>query len=203
MSSEQSVVSIIFLGGAGVGKTCLINRFISNEFQISEQTINLGYTSKDFNANGKIVKLDIFDTAGQEKYEGAIPNIYFRNADVAIICFTFAKSKDNDSHDTILENAHSSVNKYLNMVDEKANKCQVILAATKIDLYEDQQNEANNFMNEFESESIIGRLLTSSKDGTNVEDLFILASNCDVYEMHTNELKPNDDPTPKKTCCGH
>lgn len=203
MQSEQSTVSIIFLGGVGVGKTCLINRFILDDFQITEQTTNLGYTPKEVNFDGRIVKLDIFDTAGQEKYEGAIPNIYFRNANVAIICFTFAKTEDSDNKDKILENAHSSVNKYLRMVDEKTEGCKVILAGTKIDLYEDQQNEANNFMDEFESECIIGRILTSAKDGSNVEDLFKLASSCDVNEMYSNEPKLNDNPEPKKSCCGH
>ena len=70
MSSCENV-KVVLLGEQGVGKTCIINRFISDEFNentmssLSAQFISKTIELKDIK---KFIKFEIWDTAGQEKF---------------------------------------------------------------------------------------------------------------------------------------
>ena len=83
-------IKIILIGEAGVGKTCIINRYINHRFD--EDTINTISTSceqktiilNDKNKTG--VDLNIWDTCGQEKFRNLV-NILFQNAKAAILVY--------------------------------------------------------------------------------------------------------------------
>jgi hypothetical protein len=63
--------SVVLLGDAGVGKTCMIQNFVkgSNTIQTFKPTLGIEYSSKNIElTNNHIVKAQIWDTAGQENY---------------------------------------------------------------------------------------------------------------------------------------
>ena len=65
------VCKVILVGESGVGKTCIIVRFLKNEFnEGSPSTTGANYASKtlDFKEYNKKLQYDIWDTAGQERY---------------------------------------------------------------------------------------------------------------------------------------
>ena len=68
MSSPETV-KVVLLGQAGVGKTCIITKFITGEFNPDQMTsLSAQYISKQMTFNDKVIKFDIWDTAGQERF---------------------------------------------------------------------------------------------------------------------------------------
>ena len=90
------IYKVILLGEFGVGKTKIISRFVKNTFKNDE--VNLCYFTKTmiFNkANGKTIKYEIWDTAGQEKYR-ALAKVYYKNAGVAILVYDITRKETFD-----------------------------------------------------------------------------------------------------------
>ena len=82
---------VILIGDSGVGKTSILNRSVYNKFE-PEQLTTLGasFKSKEvfFSLEGeqKSIKLQIWDTAGQEKFQ-SLTKMYFRDAKAALIVY--------------------------------------------------------------------------------------------------------------------
>ena len=125
-SINYSIISlrqkIIFVGDSGVGKTTLINRINNEEFKdLNESSVGIDYYSKNIKFRGEELTLQIWDTAGQEKYRGLIPT-YARNAVLAFIIYDISSKKS-------FENLTEWIN-YLNSIE----KMPMIICGNKIDL---------------------------------------------------------------------
>lgn len=78
---------ILVIGDVGVGKTSLIRRFTKGYFAENiSSTVGVDVDSKILNIHGDKVKLQCWDTAGQEKHR-SITQSYYRNADAVIMVF--------------------------------------------------------------------------------------------------------------------
>ena len=158
-------VKAVLLGESGVGKTCIIARFINNTFDNDNfTTTGASYAGKTMafdEFGGKCIKYEIWDTAGQEKYR-ALTKIFYKDAGVAILVYDITRRP---SFDEIK-------NYWYKQIKECAPPNIVIgLAGNKCDLYDNEQiseEEAKNFANE------IGAVfkLTSASTNTGIEDLF-------------------------------
>ena len=115
---------ILFLGGIGVGKTCIINRYVKNIF-INDQTPTIGidYKSKIVIYNSKKIKLKIFDTSGQERFHTLTKN-YYRGADGIIMVFDLKRSETFDELTYWMEEINKNCDK---------NKIGLILVGNKND----------------------------------------------------------------------
>ncbi len=79
---------IIVIGDSGVGKSCLSIKATKNIFQNNyNTTLGFEFYSINVKINDKIVKLQIWDTCGQEIYKSLIQNFY-RNSSLAIIVYS-------------------------------------------------------------------------------------------------------------------
>ena len=89
---------IIVIGDSGVGKTCLSNKATKNTFDDSYNT-TIGFEFFSFNIKmfEKVIKLQVWDTCGQELYRSLITNFY-RNASLAIMVYAI---NNKDSFDNI------------------------------------------------------------------------------------------------------
>ena len=84
-SYQTNRQKIIFCGDAGVGKTSIINSIMGQKFSEEyEPSIGVDFFSKTVRYIGHLIKLQIWDSAGQEKFKSLIPN-YIRGS--AIIFF--------------------------------------------------------------------------------------------------------------------
>ena len=92
----------ILIGETGVGKTCIIERFILDDFNKNQiSSSGASYTKKtlEFPDYKKSIDLEIWDTAGQEKYRG-IAKIFYKEAKIIILVYditnhqTFVEIKD-------------------------------------------------------------------------------------------------------------
>ena len=88
---------VVLLGESGVGKTCIIARFINNTFEDNIiSTTGASYAGMTFDEfHGKTIKFEIWDTAGQEKYR-ALTKIFYKDAGVAILVYDITRKESFD-----------------------------------------------------------------------------------------------------------
>ena len=155
---------IVLIGESGVGKTSIISRYINNTFDLqvltssSAQFISKTITLSDDTA----LKLDIWDTAGQEKFR-SLAKIFYKDAKVIILVYDITNKM---SFDNIK-------NYWFNEIEENSIS-DVILAivGNKDDLYEMEQvsiEEGKKFAKE--KNAIFKR--TSALSNRNIESLFL------------------------------
>ena len=88
MSSESSkAFKILTIGESGVGKTCILRRFVENKFLKNHlATIGIDFKTKTLNINNQEIKLKIWDTAGQERFRN-ITTQYYKGADGIVLIY--------------------------------------------------------------------------------------------------------------------
>ena len=162
-------VKVVLLGDSGVGKTCLITRYISETFEQNTASTNgASYASKNVNYDKlkKTITLDIWDTAGQEKYK-ALTKFFYKDAAIAILVYDITQKQ-----------SFESIKSYwYEQVKENGEKTVVLgIVGNKSDLYE-QEEVSENDAREFAQS--IGAIfaLTSAKMNTGVDALFEDAGN--------------------------
>ena len=85
---ETKVIKVILLGETGVGKTCIINRFITNEFnKESSITLASSYLTKEIQKQNINYNLKIWDTTGQEKYH-SVTNLFIKGSNIIILVYS-------------------------------------------------------------------------------------------------------------------
>ena len=88
---------VIFVGDASVGKTSIIGRIVDNPFSDTyEVSIGVDFISKNIRFHGQNIKLQIWDSAGQEKYKGLIPS-YVRNSSIVFIVYDISNKTSFDN----------------------------------------------------------------------------------------------------------
>ncbi|MBN3287486.1 RAB43 protein, partial [Polyodon spathula] len=153
---------IVLIGDAGVGKTCVVQRFKSGIFvERQGSTIGVDFTMKTMDIQGKRVKLQIWDTAGQERFR-TITQSYYRSANGAIIAYDISK-----------KGSFASVPRWIEDVKKYAGSNIVqLLIGNKSDLTELREvqfEEAQALASQFD---LFDTVETSAKDCSNVEEAF-------------------------------
>ena len=88
---------IIFIGDVSVGKTSIINVLMGQKFNNEyEASIGVDFFSKTIKYKGKTIKLQIWDSAGQEKFRSLIPN-YIRGSSLVFIVYDITNKKSFDN----------------------------------------------------------------------------------------------------------
>ena len=79
---------IIVIGNSGVGKSCLSIKATKNIFE-NHYNASIGFEFFSFNIifDKTIIRLQIWDTGGQERYRSLITN-YYRNCGLAILVYS-------------------------------------------------------------------------------------------------------------------
>ena len=74
--SFPETVKVVLLGQAGVGKTCIISKLFRGEFNPNTiSSFSAQYISKKMIFQDKVIKFDVWNTAGQEKYRALAKKI--------------------------------------------------------------------------------------------------------------------------------
>ncbi len=97
INPETPKYKLIFLGDQGVGKSCILNRFLNDSFTEDYQaTIGLDFQSKNIQIENQDIHLLLYDTAGQEKFRSLIP-MYTRDANIILLVYDIT-NRDSFSH---------------------------------------------------------------------------------------------------------
>ncbi|KAM6984844.1 ras-related protein Rab-36 [Aplochiton taeniatus] len=161
---RQKMSKAVVVGDLNVGKTCLINRFCKDVFDRDyKATIGVDFEIERFEISGVPFSLQIWDTAGQEKFK-CIASAYYRGAQVIIIVFDMADIKTLDHTRQWLDDA---------MRENEPGSCFVFLVGTKSDLISPEERqrtekEAVKVATEMKAEF----WSVSAKQGENVQAFF-------------------------------
>ncbi|KAH7033021.1 rab protein [Microdochium trichocladiopsis] len=127
MASEDSlpVLKILVIGPSGAGKSSLLLRYCDDQFdpESSTATIGIDFKTKKLAVHGKGYRLNIFDTAGQERYR-TLSTSYYRGAHGVIVVYDISNRKSFLSLDRWIEEARSnaSENAVIYLVGTKLDK---------------------------------------------------------------------------------
>ncbi|XP_030649867.1 ras-related protein Rab-24-like [Chanos chanos] len=164
MTAMKVDAKVVLLGEDSVGKTSLVERYVNHHFcPIYRTTVPAEFLAKSITIGDKVVTLQIWDTAGSERYK-AMSRLYSRGASAAIVCYDLTES--------------SSFQKARFWVKELQNceeHCKIYLCGTKNDLIkEDSSKRKVNYhdVQEFADEIGAQYFETSSITGNNVDGLF-------------------------------
>lgn len=81
----------IFVGDISVGKTSIISRFNENKFRdLYEPSIGVDFSAKNLKYKGKTIKIQIWDSAGQEKYKSLIPS-YIKGSAMIFVVYDISR----------------------------------------------------------------------------------------------------------------
>ena len=163
-SKQDTGHKIVLLGDSGVGKTCIISRFISGQFDINVNSTNgASYASKkiDYPELGKSLMLDIWDTAGQEKYK-SLTKFFYKDAAMVILVYDITRK---ESFDNLKNFWYKEIQTY----GEK--NIVLAIAGNKSDLYDDEaipEKEAREFAKSIDAVFA----LTSAQNNSGINKLF-------------------------------
>ena len=159
-----------------VGKTSISTRFIKGKFmkiELSNRTINASNYQKQIEVNNKIYNLNVWDTAGEEKYHALAP-IFFRGSNGAIIIFDVTNRETFDR-----------AKKWFNELKQYTEGIPYILVGNKIDLPNRaiSNEEATKLAREYDCKYFeVSALL-----GTNVNEIFYALA--DIIHQHRKKGK--------------
>jgi len=178
------VFKIIIVGEAGVGKSCLLRRFVDQNFTENYvNTIGVDFKVKTIELMGKTVKLNLWDSAGQERFR-TIVNTYYRGAHG--ICLVY----DITDPDSFLR-----LGNWLTDASEQADEnAKKLIIGTKIDL-ESNRKVSREAVRAFAERMSLTAYETSSKSGSNVESAFMSLTKLLLEELGDMDLQQNDQNT--------
>ena len=152
----------IIIGDSAVGKTNLLLKFTKNKFIDSHQlTLAVEFGAKDVKIKNKIYRIQIWDTAGSERFR-SITRSYYNNSVCAIVVYDIANKKS-------FENVSSWIEE---VKDNSLKVITIILVGNKIDLIKEREDSTEEGK-EFADKNNITFFETSAKTGKNVDDVFI------------------------------
>ena len=170
---------LLVIGDSSVGKSCLLQRFADDSFSHSHiSTIGVDFKVKTWRdpLDGKLSKLQIWDTAGQDRFR-AITNSYYRGSQGIMIVYD---TTDQRTFDNIMLH-------HIPEIDRLARpNVRKILVGNKIDLVE--QRAVSTDVGEAYARSLgISFLETSAKNSTNVNEAFLTMA-AEIKESFKKDL---------------
>lgn len=205
MDNQDFVFKLVIVGDSGVGKSCLMHHFIYNRFKKdTTQTIGVDFSAKSIKLGNQEIKLQIWDTAGQEKFR-SVARSYYRGAIGIIIVYDITKAE-----------SFQHVPQWLNDAKNSArSECSVCVVGNKCDLEESRtvsMNEGSKYCLEnnllhfecsaFSGENIDEIFASISKHILNKIDNGIIDSNS-VVSSYAREMKKISKEETKKTGSGY
>ena len=195
---EEEDIKVILVGEPGTGKTSLINVAIGKMFtDNSPSTLISTFVQKKFTKNNKEYILNIWDTAGQEKFR-AMTKIFIKNSKIVILVYSI---NSKETYDGLKEY-------WFNIITEALGDEPIIaMVGNKSDLFLEEQIKEEE-AKEFARENGIKFKLVSAKEDPDgfiefLEELldeYLRLNNKDTLKRETININSDSDKT-HKGCC--
>ena len=159
ISEEEPTIKICMVGDSSVGKTCIVNRYVNETYDGHEKsTVGVNFISTFAPIRGKMYKVTLWDTAGEERFRAMI-DLYFRTA-LGAFCVYDVTQKESFDHlpDWIQRVRNVEPDITLRIVGNKIDLNPVVVTEEEIENLCSRYNVKHMFVSAF--------------DGTNIKTLF-------------------------------
>ena len=174
------VFKLVLVGDSGVGKSCILHQFIYNRFRKNTtQTIGVDFSAKNVHIDNQEIKLQIWDTAGQEKFR-SVARSYYRGAIGIIIVYDITKVESFQHIATWLADARNAAR----------SECSVCVVGNKGDL-EDQRVVRTEDGKLFCTENNLLFFECSALTGDNIDEIFNEMSRHIFNKIESGIIEPN------------
>ena len=157
-SDFDYTIKILVVGDSTVGKTNFIRMFIENKFfQTYMTTSGIDLKTSNIEIKNKKIRVQLWDTAGQEKYRAITTNLFLKVQGVLLV------------YDLTNEESFNNLKSWVKLIkDECGKQMQMLIVGNKSDL-DEQRVVDKNIANEYAKEEKLEYIETSSKTGDNVQ----------------------------------
>ena len=192
---NENIYKVLLLGDDSVGKTRFLIKYTDPSFQgIHMATIGLDYRVKAMKLkNNKDVKIQIWDTAGQDRFRSITKNYYIGSHGIILI------------YDITYKRTFENVQQWISQIREEASQNVVIyLIGNKIDMKEERRVSTEEGK-KLADELCLPFMETSAKEGININEVFddIVERIDKVFGNMPKAPKKNKLYKPKKSKCCH
>ena len=205
--NEEKELKLILLGECGVGKTNIILRFLKDEFdEDSITTTGSSYIMKIINKDNITYRLNIWDTAGQEKYR-SLTKMFLQDASIIILVYSVTDEESFNYLDywykTIIDNCSSDV--------------VIAVAGNKYDLYYEERVNEEKAEKFAKDKNAIFKLISAKDNKPGIDELFDIVLDEYIKKSSNNNNnnnrreksgsikikteKKNEEKQKKKKCC--
>ena len=200
---NKITIKLIILGDSGVGKSSIIQRYYSDSFNENLQmTLKANFLEKEIIINNQKINLELWDTAGQEKYR-SLTQIFVKNSKIIIFAYSVTSLK-----------SFESLNFWYDFVQKEIRQNTILgLAGNKTDLifennYEEEVSEekGKEFADKIGASFALVSAKESSKEIISLINELIL-NYLDNRESNSIDLNTtirldlNNENLQKENCC--
>lgn len=170
----------VIVGDSATGKSSISRQFTDNEFlPIFDTTIGVDFSSKIIVSKNKKIKIQMWDTAGQEKFQSIISS-YFRKVTCVILVYDISN-----------RNSFNNLNNWLRIIrNNSTNNPYIILVGNKNDKY--NRNVTYEEGIEFANRNKLLFIETSARKNYNIYNIFSITVNKIIDDFDNNIINLND-----------
>ncbi|AMD22319.1 HGL021Wp [Eremothecium sinecaudum] len=175
MKNFDSIMKILLVGDSGVGKSCLLVRFVEDKFSPTFiTTIGIDFKIKTVEINGKKIKLQLWDTAGQERFR-TITTAYYRGAMGIILVY-----------DVTDEVSFENTRQWFSTLSYANEEAIILLVGNKKDM--DKRTVTYEQGQELAKELGVPFIEASAKEDENVSDIFFTLAKLIQESIDNNKM---------------
>ncbi len=158
---RKYLFKVVVVGDGGIGKSTMIQRLITGHFTPMKITIGTDLATYQMEFEKTVVKLQIWDFAGEKRFRFFLPN-YARGAHGCLICYDITRYT-----------SFQNLQEWYDIIQENSSDPVFILIGGKVDLADTRRTVKREEAEEFRKEHEIPYLFeTSSKSGINNKIIF-------------------------------
>ncbi|NWW77528.1 RAB17 protein, partial [Climacteris rufus] len=173
---------VVLLGSKAVGKSSLAYRYVKDSFREMLSTVGCSFFTQALSLEGATVRLEIWDTAGQEKYQ-SVCHLYYRGAHAALLVYDIANKQ-----------TLSRAKLWLEELEKRFLPDEIVIAlvGNKTDLAAEREVSTEEG-EEFARTKGLLFMETSAKSNHRVKDVFMAI----VHELLRREREKASSPSPR------
>lgn len=161
MLLNNALFKVIVTGEGGVGKTCLVQRYTVGTFYHTRTTIGVGFATAKIDLDGRDIRLQVWDFGGEERFRRLLPS-FCRGASGALVLFDLTRFP------TFLH-----LDEWINLIRDNTDNVPLVLVGSKADLENMRAIAREHVAKLMRKYNIEHYYEVSSKDGINIEVVFI------------------------------
>ncbi|OHT07917.1 Ras-related protein Rab-6.1 [Tritrichomonas foetus] len=191
--TEEKVAKIVLLGPSMVGKTSIVGRIMYDVFTDDQKpTVGVSFVTHFVDIDKYTVRLQIWDTAGEERFRSVTP-MYYQDCNAALICFAI------NDHDTFKQ-VQSWINEILSNM---AVTPLLFIIGNKSDVDDNERQVPYEEASHLADENDAFYYEVSALSGYGIHDLFEFIARKAVETNHVRITNPPQiaNERPQKKCC--